>query len=197
MTGKVYQRRGLWWIKYRARGREVRESVARILDKAPAQVSRHEAEAVLDERMHRRKLIASSVGAQRRVAFTADDVVVGTLVRSLCLPGPVIFNGSDMRSLLGPGVYAYFVAGEPIYVGSSIHGLARAMSPTHHALGRLKRQESEHLVMWPAATAHEARAIESKLIAELRPTANRAAIRTPALSSFVQGEPTDSRLKDS
>lgn len=175
MRGRVYQRRGCWWVSYRVQGREVRESVARILKMPPRQVTRGHAEAVLVERRRRDSIRPRTDG--RVKGFTPDDVLVSNAVRATCLPGPgpLIFNGADLRSLLGHAVYAYFVDGEAAYVGSSRQGLVRVLAPAHHVLGRgrMGKIESEHLVIWPALSEEEARSNERRLIAELQPRENR------------------------
>ncbi|HEV8437063.1 MAG TPA: tyrosine-type recombinase/integrase [Methylomirabilota bacterium] len=46
--GKVYQRRGRWWVQYRYRGKEYRQSVARVLGLPPAAVTERHAQRVLE-----------------------------------------------------------------------------------------------------------------------------------------------------
>jgi hypothetical protein len=51
MTGKVYTRKGRWWISYRDHGKEIRQSVARALRVAPTQVTETNAKRLLKERL--------------------------------------------------------------------------------------------------------------------------------------------------
>lgn len=48
--GKIYKRRGLWWVKYYADGQEHRESVARLVGKPPHECTESDARQALDER---------------------------------------------------------------------------------------------------------------------------------------------------
>ncbi len=72
-SGSVYARRGHWWIKYRWRGREVRQSVARLLDLAPDQVTEKMARRVLEGRMR-------EVSAGRYVGPKEERLTVGELL---------------------------------------------------------------------------------------------------------------------
>jgi integrase len=72
-SGSVYSRRGHWWIKYRWRGREVRQSVARLLDMAPDQVTEKTARRVLESRLR-------EVSAGRYVGPKEERLTVGELL---------------------------------------------------------------------------------------------------------------------
>lgn len=72
-SGSVYSRRGHWWIKYRWRGREVRQSVARLLDMAPDQVTEKMARRVLEGRLR-------EVGAGRYVGPKEERLTVAELL---------------------------------------------------------------------------------------------------------------------
>lgn len=72
-SGSVYSRRGHWWVKYRWRGREVRQSVARLLDLPPDQVTEKMARRVLDGRLR-------EVGAGRYVGPKEERLTVGELL---------------------------------------------------------------------------------------------------------------------
>lgn len=72
-TGAVYVRRGLWWIKYRWRGKEVRQSVARLLDLQPGQVTEKMARAVLKTRLR-------EISGGRFVGPREERITVGELL---------------------------------------------------------------------------------------------------------------------
>lgn len=72
-SGSVYTRRGRWWIKYRWRGQEVRQSVARLLDLPADQITEKMAKRVLDGRLR-------EVGAGRYVGPKEERLTVGELL---------------------------------------------------------------------------------------------------------------------
>ncbi len=51
MTGKVYARKGRWWISYRHHGKEIRQSVARALERLPAEITEADAKRLLKDRL--------------------------------------------------------------------------------------------------------------------------------------------------
>lgn len=72
-SGSVYARRGHWWITYRWRGQEVRQSVARLLDQPGGAVTEKDAKRVLDARLR-------EVATGRYVGPKEERVTVATLL---------------------------------------------------------------------------------------------------------------------
>lgn len=78
-TGKVYLRRGVaWWISYRARGKEYRESVTRALGLPPNTATKADAEALLHSRLE-------EVYAHRLIEPSRRRVTMGELLDTLLL----------------------------------------------------------------------------------------------------------------
>jgi integrase len=75
MNGKVYQRHGRWWISYRHQGQEIRQSVARALQVAPAAVTEAQAKRLLKDRLAQIATgrFAGIQGLRLTVAQVLDD----------------------------------------------------------------------------------------------------------------------------
>ena len=69
----LYARRGHWWIKYRWRGQEVRQSVARLLDLPPDQITEKMARTVLQARLR-------EISAGRFVGPKEERITVAELL---------------------------------------------------------------------------------------------------------------------
>jgi hypothetical protein len=78
--------------------------------------------------------------------------------------------------LRGPVVYVLKRRTTVLYVGRSVHGLARPLTSSHHVLGSLAFDGIEELTVHPCATAAEAVAVEAELIVRMRPTLNKRVV---------------------
>jgi hypothetical protein len=79
---------------------------------------------------------------------------------------------AQLEKMRAPGVYLYLSDdGSTIYVGSSYNMLWRAAREDHeHAKAR---SASKSILFIPCKTLNDARALEQKLILELRPALNK------------------------
>lgn len=82
------------------------------------------------------------------------------------------FSGQDFRDLLRPGVYVFFKAGAPLYVGSSYSILQRAAYKDHNA--RTARQECDEVFLFPCVSREAAESLETYLIGRFRPRDNKS-----------------------
>lgn len=166
------RRRGVGWqIRYYVDGRYHEESVARLLKKPASKCTREDAETVLGLRLGPANPKPQRLG----VGFTPFDSVVCAKLEQAGGPVPLIFSGYELETMFGSIVYAYFRLGRAQYVGRSAFGIGRPCAPAHHRLGRLiggTRQNLDHLVIWPMASEADAAALETKLIAHLKPVLN-------------------------
>jgi hypothetical protein len=82
---------------------------------------------------------------------------------------PIEISGREFNVLRGPIAYAWFCGEIPMYVGSSTNGFLRVLDVRHHAL---KVATGDRVRIWPCDTVEGARAMERRLIRELRPQIN-------------------------
>ena len=73
MSGKAYQRHGRWWISYRFRGQEVRQSVARVLGRPPQEISELDAKRCLQARL-------ADIATQRFVGAREERLTVAQVI---------------------------------------------------------------------------------------------------------------------
>ena len=112
--GSVVKRpRGGWQIRYYVRGREIRESVAKLVGKRPHKCTEDDAKRALQARLnyYQNGRMAPSVG------HSPHEWLVAQAVSGVINPIPVIIRAEELRVLTGPIVYAYFRAGRALYVG--------------------------------------------------------------------------------
>lgn len=170
--GRVFRRGGSWWISHYHRGREVRESVAKLLNCRPNQCTEEDGTRLLALRQERREPgilplpfpTASFSTTELRLREAVDRVTKKA----------TIFAANELRAMFKPIVYAYFRFGQALYVGASRSGVARPCAPDHHRLGEMRRQflDDDHLVIWAVESWDEARRLEREIIAALNPQLN-------------------------
>jgi hypothetical protein len=74
--GSIFQRGGAYWLKYYRDGQPIRESVAKSLNKAPAEVTEGEARKLLNQRL-------GKIASGEPIALRAERVRVGELLDDL------------------------------------------------------------------------------------------------------------------
>ena len=79
------------------------------------------------------------------------------------------FNLESLDTLRGPGVYMYCVGDEALYVGASRKVVGRILARNHHVT---RLSEATSLLIFPCNDWNAAKALETKIITDMRPSLN-------------------------
>lgn len=90
----------------------------------------------------------------------------------LILRMTITYTKEDLRSVLGVCVYVIRKGTDYLYVGSTINGLRRVLSPSHRSAAAAI-EDCSHLELIPCADYNEARAMQARLIREHKPKLNK------------------------
>ena len=104
-----------------------------------------------------------------------DPVYLDSLKTRLGDPNQV-FTGQQILDSRGIVVYAWIREDEVLYIGKSIHGLARPLHPYHERLRDKDILPMDLLYLWHFSTREEAEKVELELIAQFRPKLNHRII---------------------
>ena|SRR5579863_1636427 len=80
------------------------------------------------------------------------------------------FKLDALDVLRGPGVYLYCAGDEALYIGASRKVIGRVLARNHH-IGK-DLQSATSLLIFPCKDWQSAKALESKLIGDLKPRLN-------------------------
>lgn len=151
---KLYTRGNVWWLRVYCRGKEHRISL-----RADARAVSRRRAMQLAHRMHE----ALNKGLPDEAVTRLHD----------CAHMPyVLVSGASLRQMKGPVVYAYVVAGVIQYIGMSATGLSRPLDSSHHIMCDVPITDETTFLYFPVATADDAKTLEARLIALLKPKWN-------------------------
>lgn len=99
-----------------------------------------------------------------------------TMIKYNDVYSPTIsITGVNILNLVSPCVYGWQRGNQWLYIGSSMHGLARVISKKHHVFSLYSILDTDGFYLWqfPHKTLDEIRNIEKTLILLLKPVYNK------------------------
>ena len=97
--------------------------------------------------------------------------VPGDIIEAIGEPDYAI-GADDVRRLLSPMLYALLGPRGVEYVGMSVAGISRPLSPTHNRIGRGTHDADHVLGVWVAPPGVDLALVEDALIRRIRPARN-------------------------